>query len=141
MADRRHDALNAMLDRAVALGANPDPPAELEERIVAKLAQRKAKSRRRIRVACLAVAGMLLGIAVLKPVDSSQSEMPLLEPVAVAPSEIPVPQIEPGSPEVTTAIFDAEPPVQDVEEEPLISDLEIEPLNIAVLEVPALEHQ
>src|SRR5688572_13889640 len=71
MADnKRHDDLDAVLDRALAVYVNCDPPAGMEERILARLARKKAKSQRRVRVACLAITAVLLGTAVLGSLDA-----------------------------------------------------------------------
>jgi hypothetical protein len=136
----RQDVLNARLDEVLAVCANPNPSPDMETRIVAKLAQRKAKSRKRIRVACLAFAVVLLGIAVFKPGDSLQIDMPSYEPVAVTAPEPTVSQAAPQIAEVAT-VSDPEVFAQDGEAEPLVSDLEIEPLSIAALDLPGLEHR
>jgi hypothetical protein len=138
---KRRDVLNMRLDEALAAFANPNPSRDLEKRIVAKIAQRKARCRKRIRVACLAFSAMLLGIAVLKPGNSLPTDAPHYEPIAVrAPEPVPSPAA-PETVAVASVLSDSEPAAQDPEEEPLISDLEIEPLSIAALDLPALEHQ
>jgi hypothetical protein len=138
---KRRDVLNMRLDEALAGFANPNPSRNLEKRIVAKISQRKARSRKRIRIACLAFSVMLLGISLLKPGNSLQTDAPHYEPIAVT---VPQPAPSPAAPEtvaVAGVLSDLEPAAQDPEEESLISDLEIEPLSIAALDLPALEHQ
>jgi hypothetical protein len=138
-ANKRHDALNAMLERALTARANPAPPPEMEQRILTRLARRKAKSQKKIRVACLVFAVTLLGIAVLRPVDLAQTEFRRFEPVATSTLVVPVPQPEPHV--ATAESVDVESMIADAQEESLTSDLEIEPLSIAALELPALGHQ
>jgi hypothetical protein len=136
--NKRQDVLNATLDRALSIAANPNPSAGLEERIVVRLSERKSKSRKRVRAACLILAGMLLGIATLKPVDFLQTEIPVFEP-SVALPQVPLSPVEPQI--ATTVYVLSNVNAQAVPEEELVSDLEIEPLSIAALEVSALEHQ
>jgi len=150
--NKRHDDLDAMLDRALAAYANCDPPSGMEERILAKLARKKAKSQRRMRVACLALTAALLGAAILGPLDSArpgfQSVDQAMEPSTEAAERLessplalaafpPVTKPDDRPAEIATL------PVlhaidESVEEESLISDFEVEPLTIAALDFPAL---
>jgi hypothetical protein len=83
---------------------------------------------------------VLLSIAVFKPGDSLQIDMPSYDPVAVTAPEPTASPAEPHTAEVAT-VSDPEVFAQDGEAEPLVSDLEIEPLGIAALDLPGLEHR
>jgi hypothetical protein len=69
-------ALDALLDEALARAVNVEPPAGLEARILAQLDRRKARTRKRIEVACLALAtAAVWGFALLQPMKSIPGEI------------------------------------------------------------------
>jgi hypothetical protein len=154
--EKPDDSLDKLIDRALAVYARSEPPSGMDRRILANIARRKAKSQRAMRIAGLALAIILVGTAVYRPIDSSQTETAgapatpaiaakVAEPQAVTPpaQEIEAPVVEIAELESTEVevLIEDESFIADLEAEQegsLLSDIELEPLTIAALDLPAL---
>jgi hypothetical protein len=130
-ASKRNDPLSEMLDRALVTCANPQPPAGMQERIVATLVRGKGGSRKRLRIVCLFSACLLLGIAVRDGMHLTETVVSRFDGTPSSPPLDPVTEMVNPSPAPEQRAF------SDASEE-LITDLEIEPLSISALELPSL---
>ena len=147
--EKRNDSLDKLIDQALAIYANSEPPSGMEERILANIARRKTKSQRTMRIAGLVLTTILIGTAgyQLLPTDSVQTEVrevPAISAGIVPPEpaqDIAEPVIQVEAAESTSILMEEESLVADLEndgEESLISDIELEPLTIAALDLASL---
>jgi hypothetical protein len=147
--ETRNGSLDKLIDRALTLYANSEPPSGMEERILANIARRKTKSQRTMRIAGLALTAILIGTVVYQPVPTDSVQTEVREVHAITDSIVPrepvqevvEPVIQVEAPESTSILMEEESLVADLDndaEESLVSDIELEPLTIAALDLPAL---